>query len=1003
MHINNKTLLICLSIFLTLFPYTLINSYFSITYQQLENASLLLLQFVCILFLTISYLRIKPKPLKLFWQYISLAIASPLISNILFNYDVIDNNLLLKEFFILFSYFFILLAIETTPHVAQNKVERHIISRITTIFFTLFCFSYLVLLPFEFANDVNNKVYSSELFHCIVTGLITVKLIVMSYLCHHKFWCKIYTMLSIAASAIFIDTSIAYASHWIPLSLPEYFQSLLIFLPYSALILAANFSLPEHKEALTTPANSIADYPLIILTFFTILMHLTGSKFNLHFYVHSDLQLILLVIWLMLSFTMFSIVMTKKNKDIQQKFQTIKQQQLAQEKLVSLNHQLTKVIINSEDKAIVGVSNNAILTATVNGQILSANPAAIQMFQCLEHDLIKTHVGRFFSKEDEMHYFFDFQSNIHTLQRKETGISVECTAIKKDGSTFPVQAELQWAEREETPLVVITFINLTERKLAERQTLDLKDKFIANISHEFRTPLTIINGILDQYLQKSHTLEEGKELKTAKRNGLRLVRMVEQLLELSRLADNPQLTLSTYRLKTLMAMPTDSFSRLALQNQLVLDCNIADDIWLDCDAQAFEKIVFNLLANAIKYTPSGGKISILSRQEQEHFILDIIDTGIGISSTAQTKIFERFHRADENQGVFGVGIGLSLVHELVKAHHWQIKVISEHGKGSKFSLYIPCALPLNKEVAPPTSISQTEVSSLIIEQKDVPHSKALKAQKVVLVIEDNQDMQVHIKQVIEQKHHCIIANSGEQGLKTAQEYIPDLIVCDIMLQGIDGFAVLKQLKSHELTSHIPVILLTARSDLDSRLQGLNLQADEYLSKPFNHLELLTRIGNLIQGREQLQKSYLVNLQKDLQSDRKSQVIENATELSQSKKDELSLDNKFLEKLETITANVYMNTDLDIVQLATHMAMSERQLQRKLKVLMGVTPNQFIKEFRLKKAKVLLQNGSQIGRIALDVGFSSQTYFGRCFKEMFACTPKQYQQQYLNKERHLSKS
>jgi len=179
---------------------------------------------------------------------------------------------------------------------------------------------------------------------------------------------------------------------------------------------------------------------------------------------------------------------------------------------------------------------------------------------------------------------------------------------------------------------------------------------------------------------------------------------------------------------------------------------------------------------------------------------------------------------------------------------------------------------------------------------------------------------------------------------------------------------------------------------------LNLQADEYLSKPFNHQELLTRIDNLILGRQQLQQCYFDNFNKDVQKNRKDHSFNNVAELTQVSSEELTLDNKFLEKLEEVTAKVYMNTDLDIVQLANAMAMSDRQLQRKIKVLLGITPNNFIKEFRLKKAKYLLQNGSQIGRIALDVGFSSQTYFGRCFKEIYKCTPKQYQQNYLEQQR-----
>jgi len=294
------------------------------------------------------------------------------------------------------------------------------------------------------------------------------------------------------------------------------------------------------------------------------------------------------------------------------------------------------------------------------------------------------------------------------------------------------------------------------------------------------------------------------------------------------------------------------------------------------------------------------------------------------------------------------------------------------------------------------SITENEVTSLLTEQRSVTNIQNNHSQQVVLVIEDNLDMQSHIKQVIEQQHHCILAGSGELGLQLAQEYIPDLIVCDLMLTGIDGFEVLTQLKQDEMTAHIPVILLTARSDLESRLQGLNLNADEYLSKPFNQYELLTRIQNLIINRQQLQKSYLQKFndeqRAEQKADRKITSQQNVAKLTQEPIAQSSLEDKFLHKLEALIAKHYTEPELDISLLANELAMSERQLQRKIKVILGTTPNNFIKEFRLKKARELLTSGAQIGRIALDVGFSSQTYFGRCFKESYRCTPKQYQQQ-----------
>ncbi|MFT5635121.1 MAG: PAS domain S-box-containing protein [Cognaticolwellia sp.] len=1001
MQIKKRKFVLTVSVVLTLLPYFLIGDIFPLNNTWLEQGPLLLLQIISVCFVTISYLRIKTRALKLFWQFITLALLSSLLSNLLFSFNLISNELLLRDFFTLCSYFFILLAIETNPHI--NETNRNISNRVAAIFFTLICFSYFVLLPIEFASNNEDKVASSQLFHLLISALIFIRLVTNSYQCKSTFWCRIYYLLAIAAGAILLENFFDYLNNWVLISLPEYLLTLLILIPYCALIIAANNALKSSEPPIEITPSSLTELYLILLISCSILIHLAGIELGLHYNIKSYLQSILIATWLGIALTLLTTIIYRKNSLGHMKQRQINLQNSAQLELVKINQLLTNTMLNSEDKAIVNASSNAILTTSTDGTVLSANPAAVQLFQCLEREIIATKVSDFFSSDDQMHYFFDFKSNVYTLQRKDAGISIECTATRKDGTQFPVQAELQWAEREEQPLVVITFINLTARKLAEQQALDLKDKFIANISHEFRTPLTIINGILDRYLVKAQTEEESKELKTAKRNGLRLVRMVEQLLELSRLSDNPQLTMATYRLHTLMLMPADSFARLATQNNLTLTCDIPDHIWLDCDAQAFEKIIFNLIANAIKYTPAGGKIQVIAHSDSDNFTLDIIDTGIGIDTASQSKIFERFQRADDenNQGVFGVGIGLSLVSELVKAHHWQINVFSEYHKGSKFSLIIPCAPAILEEKSTPLSISQTEVASLLIEPHNASKDIRNHSQKVVLVIEDNLDMQSHIKQVIELQHHSLIAGSGELGLTLAQEYIPDIIVCDIMLTGIDGFAVLKQLKSHELTSHIPVILLTARSDLDSRLHGLNLQADEYLSKPFNHQELLTRIDNLISNREQLHKNYLSNFNKDLQENRKNNSFENVADLAHASDDDITLDNKFLEKLEAIIAEVYTDTELDIIQLAAKMAMSDRQLQRKIKALIGITPNNFIKEFRLKKAKVLLQNGSQIGRIALDVGFSSQTYFGRCFKEMFSCTPKQYQQQQQKEQRPSS--
>lgn len=994
-----RQIMLALAGLITFFPYFFIVSSEPVVPENLSNFALPTLQIISSVLLFFCFKKHATRSFKLFWQYLLLAILTVIASKFLNGSPENISQQLWQDFASLFIYFFILLAIEGNPHLSNMPLNKYISGRVPAVLFTLICFCYFILLPAEFSTQTYQTVKPSLLFHIVINSLIVIRLLKCLVDVKDNFWRYTFALLSGSACFLLIGNINAFTGNNLIFDKDNsYVIQLIALLPYLLLIATANITLKAVKLPVAIEKEANPELYILLLMIVSTAAHLYGYEQKLFYSVGSNLQSMTLLFWLLVSATLLSSIVITRRKQTKKLKQNLRAEKNEHQQLDSLNNELIDAIINSEDKAIVNASNNAILTTSITGEILSANPAAVQMFQSLEQELKGVSVSRLFAEKDEMHFFFDFQSNVYSLQRKTLGISVECLSLRSDGTEFPAQAELQWADRAKQPLIVITFINLSARKHAEQQALELKDKFIANISHEFRTPLTIINGIIDRYLTKTTDEIENEELTTAKRNGLRLVRMVEQLLELSRLSDNPQLSLSTYRLQTLMMMPLDSFSRLASQSQLSFSSQIPDDLWLDCDGQAFEKIIFNLLANAIKYTPKNGSVQVNAYAEQNTIIVDVIDSGIGISKDSQDKIFERFQRADDvkNQATFGVGIGLSLVNELVKAHGWRISLVSEHGHGSKFSLSIPLASANDVETEVSMSLSENEVASLLTEQRSTAITQLNHSQQVVLVIEDNLDMQSHIKQVIEQQHHCILAGSGELGLQLAQEYIPDLIVCDLMLTGIDGFEVLTQLKQDEMTAHIPVILLTARSDLESRLQGLKLNADEYLSKPFNQHELLTRIQNLIANRQTLQKRYLQQFSDDQQAeqkaDKKTASQKNVAKLTQEETVETSLEDKFLHKLEALIAKNYTDPDLDISLLAKELAMSERQLQRKIKVILGTTPNNFIKEFRLKKARALLTSGAQIGRIALDVGFSSQTYFGRCFKESYHCTPKQYQQQ-----------
>lgn len=983
---------ICLIVFV---PHNFLAQHSNISASAISLFVLIFIQLTNTFLVWRCYSKTDSRAFRLFWLYMIFALVILLLGNasVLVNEEI--NQLLTKDFISLFSYFFILLAIESAPHLTKAPDNNYISGRIPSIFFTLVCFCYFILLSAQFTPQIYLTGQNSALFNILITGLITYRITLSLIDSKVAFWR--YIFLALLGGALVLTTSNINSFSRILVNdsaQPTYLCQLLNFLPYMFLALASTLTLVSNSQQKTSTKDVIAEPYILLLMLLPLSFHLLGKEQALFYVVNSSLQTTIVLSWAIAGSILIFINTLSRRNNATERQQRIKHLNATNKDLTKVKQNLLEALTNSEFKAIVNASNNAILTTSINGHILSANPAAVQMFQSLEHELCGTQVSQLFAEKDEMHYFFDFQSNVYSLQRKELGISVECTSLRSDGTEFPAQAELQWAERADTPLIVITFINLSARKHAEKLALESKDKFIANISHEFRTPLTIINGVLDRYIGHAENERANEDLTTAKRNGLRLVRMVEQLLELSRLSDNPEFTFNTYRLKTLMTMPIDSFSQLASQSQLSFDNTIPDDLWLECDAQAFEKIIFNLLANAIKYTPKGGSVQVIAYSENETIFLDIIDSGIGINKSSQATIFERFQRADDvkNKATFGVGIGLSLVNELVKAHDWRISLTSEYGHGSKFTLSIPLAKAIETEVDIGISLSENEVNSLLTEQRTATSAQVNHSHQVVLVIEDNLDMQSHIKQVIEQHHHCILAGSGELGLELAQAYIPDLIVCDLMLTGIDGFDVLSQLKDNDITAHIPVILLTARSDLESRLQGLNLHADEYLSKPFNQHELLSRIQSLIDNRQRLQKRYVEKFIDNQKAERKTASQQNANSLTQQVGQTDTAEDKFLQKLETLIAEHYAEQALDIAFLADKMAMSERQLQRKIKVILGTTPNNFIKEFRINKAKELLANGYQIGRIALDVGFSSQTYFGRCFKESTGFTPKQFQQE-----------
>ena len=417
------------------------------------------------------------------------------------------------------------------------------------------------------------------------------------------------------------------------------------------------------------------------------------------------------------------------------------------------------------------------------------------------------------------------------------------------------------------------------------------------------------------------------------------------------------------------------------------------------------------------------ELSICQMNDNKVHII-VNDTGIGIASEQQTIIFGRFKRVldGHSEQITGAGIGLALVQELVISHEGTISLKSKLKHGSTFTIALPQYFPSDDEKVQSSSLTQAnsevvelEVESLVEQSDHKIHEKEhyfvkqgeyaeeTKNEKTtILVVEDNPDMRAYISAELTNDYHILIAANGKQGLEVATENIPDLIISDVMMPEMDGFTLCRALKSQELTSHIPFILLTARSDRSSRLQGWQDQADEYLTKPFDSEELLLRIENLLSIRDLLKSRFYQKTQGQIQANILPAL--SATNILKENKELIQIDNSKLESSgspwekheEEFIAKLKQKIELDIAnpemkvdEIARSLAMSKRQLYRKLKGVLNVTPAIFVRDFRLEKAQQLISKGEVISNVAFDIGFTSHSYFSSCYRAKYGESPSVY--------------
>ncbi len=520
----------------------------------------------------------------------------------------------------------------------------------------------------------------------------------------------------------------------------------------------------------------------------------------------------------------------------------------------------------------------------------------------------------------------------------------------------------------------------------------LKSRFFTNISHEFRTPLTLISGYAENLMEGLPPNYSKKQVAGINNNAKTLLKLINELLDISKL-EAGKMALKLSQQNIVLYLKNLFFSLESFTEKRKISLNfISDekDIQVVFDAEKMERIVMNIMSNALKFTPKGGEINLTIRQKaNKHISICICDNGIGIEKDAIPYIFDRFYQTDNSDTRLyeGTGIGLALVKELVKLHEGTVKAYRNEEltgqKGITISIDLPIGSISEKSVENKIEIENPTSDDLISNQNNklkIPDINFDK--KIIVLVEDNLAIRTFIKDLLQSTYRIIEANNGEEGIEQAKKFIPDLIITDVMMPKLDGVSMVQMLRDDEKTSHIPIIILSGKATLEDKLIGLEAGIDAYLTKPFSVKELQIIINNLIQQRAQLREKY------------QNKFVVSSEEIPLG-----SVDQQFLEKtIQHIKDNIE-NTNFSVELLASEMCLSTSQLHRKLQALIDHAPGQLIRNIRLQRAADLIKlNTGSLADICFQTGFNDQAYFSRVFKNQFGCSPSTYKKNNIS---HLS--
>jgi signal transduction histidine kinase/CheY-like chemotaxis protein/AraC-like DNA-binding protein len=521
----------------------------------------------------------------------------------------------------------------------------------------------------------------------------------------------------------------------------------------------------------------------------------------------------------------------------------------------------------------------------------------------------------------------------------------------------------------------------TEKERANKlKELDeIKTRFYTNITHEFRTPLTVILGMTEK-MEADPGNTARNELGKIKRNSLSLLHLVNQMLDLSKLeAGAIRIHVTHGDVISYLKMLLESFQSLAEIKGILLDFKSeVESLMMDYDSEKLKQIISNLVTNALKYTPEGGSIMLrasVDYQIQSTLTIEIEDTGIGIAPDKLEHIFERFYRVDAgaSTGQDGSGLGLAITRELVKLLGGEIQVSSEVNRGTRFVLILP-VLKDAVLFGPEEGRMSVELDDLKVvtgeNLQELPFSKD--ELPIMLIVEDNADVRDYLHSILEDHYRIHLAENGKLGLEKALNLVPDIVISDIMMPELDGVAMVNQLKNDMRTSHIPVILLTAKADMASRLEGLETGAEAYLEKPFHKEELFVILRKLIESRRKLRERYATFM---LPEPAKDKLFRN--------------EDSFMSRVhDTFRENLGDDT-LGIEQLCEILGMSRSQLYRKFKAITSQSIRDYLYTFRLYVAKqLLLESDLNVTQVSNEVGFKDLSHFSHRFYEEYGLNPSE---------------